>query len=228
MSLYNNENKLIPSFNLNFENAYMNHNDKYTPLMSMIYMTILLAATVAAYKIVVIGPVPEPGSTLIYTFSFFWANIFTEVYGATKAKKLIWNSIICGYLFAILLTIINLLPAPPYWNHQFAYDQVLGNLLRFTNAGVVGYLISAFLNIYLLTKWKYLMNGKKFWLRSLIASSISEGTATFIAGFITFFGMLPNRNIAILMGNALLFKIIYGIFAVWPAAFIAYMLKKGK
>lgn len=205
---------------------FREHNFKYVRIMSMIYITLLLAATVAAYRIVIIGPVPEPGSTLIYTFSFFWANIFAEVYGPNLSKKLIWESIGCGYLFAILITGINLLPAPDYWNNTDAFEQVLGHILRFTNAGVIGFLISAFLNVYLLTKWKFKLHGRLFWLRSLIAASVSEGAATFVTGFITFFGMMPNKHILYVMTSALVFKILYGFVAVWPASFIAFLLKK--
>ena len=202
------------------------NNFKYMRILAMTYITFLLAATVVAYKIVIIGPVPEPGSTLIYTFSFFLANVFAELYGSKLTKKLIWESIFCGYLFALLLTGVNLLPVPSYWDNSGAYNQVLGHILRFTNAGVIGYLISAFINVYLITKWKYKMNGKLFWLRSLLASSISEGAATFIAGVITFFGILPTKNIFLVMASALIFKIIYGFIAVWPASFLAFFLKK--
>lgn len=192
----------------------------------MIYITFLLAATVSAYRVVIIGPIPEPGSTLIYTFSFFLANVYAETYGKDLAKKLIIESIGCGYIFALLLTGINALPAPPYWDNTNAYNQVLGHILRFTNAGVIGYLISAYLNIYLITQLKYKMNGRLFWFRSLCASSISEGVATFIAGLITFLGMIPTKNILSLMSSALAFKLLYGFIIVWPASFFAFILKK--
>ena len=203
-----------------------NHNFKFMLIMSMVYITVLLAATVVAYRIVVIGSFSGPGSTLIYTSSFFLANVFSEVYGPSASKKLIWESIGCGYLFAILLTGVNLLPAPSYWDNTGAYNQVLGHVLRFTNAGVTGYLLSAFLNVYLLTKWKFKMSGRLFWLRSLLASTISEGAATFIAGFITFFGMISTDQIFYVMTNAFIFKIFYGSIAVFPASFLAYILKK--
>lgn len=202
------------------------HDYKYMRVMSMVYITILLAATVVAYRLVVIGPLPEPGSTLIYTSSFFLANVFSEVYGPNISKKLIWESIGCGYLFAFLLTIVNLLPAPSYWDNTGAYDQILGHILRFTNAGVVGYLLSAFLNVYLLTKWKFKMNGRLFWVRSILASTISEATATFVAGLVTFFGMMPTRSILIVMSSAFIFKIFYGFIAILPANFLALTLKK--
>jgi uncharacterized integral membrane protein (TIGR00697 family) len=195
-------------------------------ILAMLYITILLAATVVAYRIVLIGSIPEPGSTLIYTFSFFLMNVFSEIYGPHISKKLIWESIGCGYLFAILLSAINLLPAPSYLDNTGAYNQVLGHLFRFTNAGVIGYLLSTFLNVYLLTKWKFKMGGRFFWARSLLASTISEGAATFIAGVISFLGMMPVDNILIVMTSAFIFKILYGFIAVFPASFLAFILKK--
>ena len=54
-------------------NNLMQRSDfKYMRFMALVYMTLLLSSTVCAYKIVQIWFVPEPGSTLIYTFSFFW------------------------------------------------------------------------------------------------------------------------------------------------------------
>lgn len=212
--------------NENFLTKHINREFRYMRLMAMIYVTFLLAATVSAYKIVLIGPLPEPGSTLIYTFSFFLANIIVEIYGENISRKLLVESICCGYIFALLLTGINILPSPEYWNHADAFDQVIGHVFRFTNAGVIGYLISAGLNLYLFTRWKYMMHGRLFWVRSLLASSISEGAATFVAGFITFFGMMPSEKILLVMASALAFKILYGFIAVWPASFIAFILKK--
>ena len=201
-------------------------NFKYIRLLAMIYITFLLAATVVAYKVVLIGPVPEPGSTMIYTFTFFLANVYAESYGKNNAKSLILESICCGYIFALLLTGVNLLPSPDYWDNTGAYNQVLGHVLRFTNAGVVGFLISSLLNTHLFTRWKYKMKGRAFWYRSLLASSISEGAATFIAGIITFFGMMPTKQIIYLMSSALIFKLLYGLIAVVPASFLAFLLKK--
>ena len=148
------------------------------------------------------------------------------MYGSHRAKKLIWESIICGYIFALLITGVNLLPSPGYWDNHKAYETVLGHVLRFTTAGTIGYLCSAFLNVYLLTRWKLKMSGRLFWLRSFFASTFSECAATFIAGILTFFGMMPVNKILFVMANAVAFKVLYGLIAVWPASFVAFFLKK--
>ena len=199
---------------------------KYMTFLSMIYVTFLMAATVMAYKVINISIFSIPGSTVIYTFSFFLGNIYSELYGSENAKKLIWQSILTGYLFAILIAIVNLFPSPDYWNLKEQFDAVLGHVLRFTNSGIIGYLISSFLNVYLIAKWKFQLKGRYIWLRSLAATSISEGAATFVAGLMTFFTMMPTKQIFLVMLNALVFKLIYGFFAVWPASFISYVLKR--
>lgn len=202
------------------------HFYKYQQFIALVYITLLLCATVSAYKIVQIRWFPEPGSTLIYTFSFFWISIFTEVYGFPAAKKLIWETIACGYIFAFLITGINLLPSPDYWDNHQTYNQVLGHTLRFTTAGTVGYLISVFINILLLDRWKRRLKGKLFGLRSFFAAALAEAVATFTAGIMTFFGMMPLEKILFIMTNALAFKLLYGFVAAWPASLVAFLLKK--
>lgn len=214
--------------NIEIDRANIDKQDsfKYMRLLAMVYVAFLMAATIMAYKLVNIWGITEPGSTLIYTFTFFLANIYAELYGPNHSKKLIWESIIVGYIFAFLISLIHSFPSPGYWNLNEEFNKVIGHVLRFTNAGVIGYLLSAFLNVYLLTKWKYKLKGKYFWFRSLLASTISEGLATFIAGLITFLGMMPTTKILLVMINAFLFKIGYGLVGVWPATFIVYLLKK--
>lgn len=204
------------------------HTYKYINFLSMVYLTFLLAATVSAYKVIILGHYSAPGSTLIYPFTFFLANIFAESYGFSLAKKLIWQSVICGYIFALLLTLINILPSPDYWDHTKEYNFVLGNILRFTSAGVLGYLSGSFLNIYLFTKWKYKWNGRFFWIRNLLATSITEGVVTYFVGILTFYNLMSLNEILVLMTHAFLFKMIYGIIAIGPVGFISYLLRKAE
>lgn len=199
---------------------------KYMRLVALIYVTFLLSATVSAYRIVQFGPLQLPGSTFFYAFSFFWANMYTEIYGAENSKKLIIEVLICGYVFALSLALINHFPTPSYWNNKIVFDQALGHLLRFTVAGNIGYLLSAFSNVYFSSRLKFKVKSRYFWLRNLVASSLSEGVATFISGLLTFFGMLPTEKILVLMGDALLFKLALGFLAVWPASLGAFLLKK--
>lgn len=207
--------------------AYQPEGHKYERIIAMIYLTLLLAATVSAYKIVNVGFFPEPGSTLIFTSSYFFGTLVAELYGPYIAKQLIFEAIICGLIFGILIFCIDYLPsANLYLNNSKEYHSVLGNTLRFTVSGTIGFILSSYINIHLVSKWRKLLNGKYYIIRSLGSTAIGELVATFLAGFLTFLGMMPIIKIVKLMGYAYLFKICYDLFAIWPIAFVVYLLKK--
>lgn len=201
-------------------------NFKYLRFMSMLYITVLLAATVVAYKIDMLKFIPVAGSTLVFTSSYFLGDVIAEVYGYKISKRLIWESVVCGYIFAFAIALVIALPSPGYWARSQSYNMVFGHIIRFTNAGTLGYLISAFLNVYIISKWKVLVKGKHFWLRSLGATSIGEAAANCVSYTISFFGLIPSKHILMIMLSAYLFKLAYGVVAVWPAMLLTYFLKK--
>ncbi len=212
-----------------FSWAQLAQEDKQTQCarcIALCYLTVLLASTVCAYRMIKIGVIELPGSTFIYPLSFFLGNIFAEVYGAEQAKRLIAESIFCGLVFAIFISCVNQLPFGHDLDRINAFNHVLGHVLRFTLAGVAGYLVSAYLNVYILTRWKFKMRGRLFWVRSLLATSLSEGVATGISGSMTFLGILPGHLLLYVLCCALIFKVAYGFIAVWPAAWAAFWLKK--
>jgi uncharacterized integral membrane protein (TIGR00697 family) len=200
--------KTVYSYCFDTESVYNGH--KYQRLISMIYITILMAATVSAYKIIYIFSIPEPGSTLIYTSSYFVGSLISELYGPDVAKKIILETVACGFLFALLVTFIDHLPtAAIFLDHSKDYHNMLGNTLRFTVSGCIGYVLSAYINVHLVSRWRILLNNRYFLIRSLAGSAIGELVATFVAGILTFLWMMPLNKILYLMTNAFLFKIGY-------------------
>ena len=65
-----------------------NLNLKYILPISLLYLTIYLAADSVAYKIVVLGKLLRPGPPFIFPLSYVvQADVIAEVYGYTQAKK---------------------------------------------------------------------------------------------------------------------------------------------
>ena len=71
-----------------------------------------------------------------------------------------------------MTAVIKLPHHPQFLSIQNAYEEVFGNLIRFVSAGFLAVLSSHFLNIYIFSKWKILLRGKYFWLRSIGASEL--------------------------------------------------------
>lgn len=204
----------------------MNTQYKCLTALSMLYMTVKLITIVLIYKVILIGPFSATASTLIMPFWFFIGDIIAEVYGYKISRHVIWMTLIFQFIFAFACFVMIKLNSPITWLHQEAYDQVLGKLPRVAFASFLAITFGAFINAYILTKWKILLKGKHFWLRSLGASMIGEAIFTFIAYVTEFLGIVSLSTLIQLMTISLVAKLIMGPLLVIPASIIARIIKK--
>jgi len=199
---------------------------KYLTFLSMLYMTIKLTTVVLIYKVIKIGHFSASASTLVMPLWFMLGDIITEVYGYKIARHVIWMAILCQFIFAFLCYALINLNAPLLWPHQEAFNQVLGKLPRVALASFLAITCGAFLNAYTISKWKILLRGKYFWLRSLGASAVGELIFTIIAYITEFLGVTPLSNLLQLMAISYIIKIVLNPILVIPSMFIAFVLKQ--
>ena len=193
--------------------------------LSVLTMTLLLAGTVVSNKLVNLEFLLQPASSFIYPISFLLFGIIAEVYGYEISKKLIWIIVICGYVFALSVETVLLLPSAEDWQNGEAFQTVFGYLLRFTTAGTIGILTGLFINCYFIAKTKILIMGRYFWLRSVGAVVLGEAAHILINTFFTFLGRMPLENIFLLMANIYLFRVVCVMIFVIPAQIIVTLLK---
>lgn len=199
---------------------------KYFYLLAMIYTTIMVAATTVAYKVVEIGAFAATSASLIFPMTFTLGSIISEVYGYEISKKLIFASMFCGLLFAAIVNSCIYLPSPAEWSGQAAFTATLGHTFRFAVAGTLGSLIGSYVNVFAVTRWKALLKGKWFPLRSFGASTIGEFFLVSITTLLSFWGTLPDHMVFKMFLFAYFSKILYSSLLLWPAAIAAAALKK--
>ncbi len=199
---------------------------KALTFLSMVYITLVLAADVLIYKIAHVGSLTLTVGSLVTPFWFVMTDIIAEVYGYQIARRLIWSGIACGFLFTIIcVTLINF-PSPETWPYQAAYDQVLGKLVRVFIGSVAGVIIGAFTNTYLITKWKILIHGKYFWLRCIGSSAIGQLAFTIITLSWDLFNVLPFHQITQLILISFTIKLVLTALFAIPSSIFVYYLKK--
>lgn len=203
----------------------ININLKFILPLALLYLTIYLAADSVAYKMIALGAILEPGPPFIFPISYAIADVIAEVYGYELAKKVIWLTLLFQFLYAVFVTLILKLPHPSFWALQDAYEQVFGNMIWFVCAGSLSVLSSHFVNIYIFSKWKILLKGKYFWLRSIGASAI--GGFILIAVIMTFgySGTVNFRSGIIMFFSIYMLELIYACVMVWPAWLLTGFLK---
>lgn len=194
--------------------------------LSMMYVTIILAADVLIYKLAQVGPFTFTVGSLVTPFWFLTTDIIAEVYGYQLTRRLIWFGILCSLLFTFICFSLIHLPSPPSWQYQPAYDQILGTLPRVLIGYIAGVILGAFANTYLITKWKILVRGRYFWLRSLGSSGTGQLVFTIVTIMLDMFGVVPFYKIIQLITLSFSIKIIITLLVAFPSAIFVYYLKK--
>lgn len=204
----------------------MNTQYKCLTPLAMFYMTIKLITVLLIYKIVAIGSISTTAATIIIPIWFLTGDVIAEVYGYNISKQVIWGALLCQFIFVLICTLAIHLPSPADWNHQGAYDQVFGNLPRVVIASFSAIVCGAFVNAYIVSKWKVLLKGKLFWLRSLGASIIGEAVFVIIALSMEFVGVVPFTTLIQLITVSFLMKIAVNPILIIPSSLLVALIKK--
>lgn len=118
------------------------------------------------------------------------------------------------------------LKSPLFMHNQIEFNHTLGNMLRFVISGIIANIVSNFLNVYLISKWKILMKGKHFWLRSVASTALSELMLNIITGTLAFAGTLTLGHVGNIILSGYLLEIFYAFIFVWPGWVLILYLKK--
>lgn len=196
-------------------------------LLSMIYITLFFASATVGYKIVVFGRELYCASILIFPLLFPFSDALAEIYGSKIAKNLIWYTVLCEIIFVLLTNVAIHLPSPLTWHHQAEYNFLVGGYIHILLANVSAMIISFYLNVNLLNKWKILLRGKHYYLRSLGATAVGEASYTIISNIIAYFGVLHWNEITNIIISDYLLKMVYSLIIAYPAAlFVSYIKMK--
>lgn len=204
-----------------------NSHFKYLTFLSMLYLTILLVSVLLDYKFISLGPVVASSATFVISLTFFLGDVIAEVYGYRIARQLVWSGVICLICFSTIGFLLEKLPTPPHYaEYGHAYHIILTLFFRASLANAIAILVGAFLNVYFITKWKVLVKGKYFWLRSLGSSAIGEALYTIFVVSLVNVGIVPFIHLIEILTISYFFKIMFNAFAVIPASFFAAFLKQ--
>lgn len=165
----------------------------------------------------------EPGGILIFPFTFLLSDILTEVYTYKYSKFLIWCVILTLGIFTFFSWVSMLLPSAVV---SYGYKGVFLNYPKLYAGVAIATFISFFINNTILAKLKIKMHGKRFWLRSLISTSV--GHATFSATWVLIFhwGEIASGTLMKLIFCMYLWKMSFEIIATPLAASISKYLKR--
>lgn len=200
---------------------------KYLPLISMLLVLSYFGSALLVNRIMVMGPFIVPGGMLLYPLVYFFGDVTAEVYGFKVSRNLLWFGLGCQLLFSLLMMWMIKIPPASFWHDQAAYDTVFNSVPIYAFTCLIGTIFGGFVNIYIISKWKLLLKGRYFWLRSLTSTTIGEFLFSTIALTPVFIFSDVSLGMALRISlSAYLLKFIFTILSTIPAMILVNILKK--
>jgi hypothetical protein len=204
------------------------NNLKYFSIISTLFVATLMISNTVAAKLFSLGPLIFTGGVLIFPVTYIFGDILTEVYGYSRARKIIWTGFAALILMSLIYWIVGLLPPAPTWQNQDAYIAILGVVPRIVLASIVGYWAGSFANSVVLAKMKLLTKGKHLWTRTIGSTIVGEGVDTALFVLIGFYGTVSGTILILAILSGYAFKVLYEVIATPITYKIVGFLKKSE
>jgi len=180
---------------------------RYYEFVMAAFVTVLICsnligpAKIAQLELPLLGTIVLGAGALFFPISYVFGDILTEVYGYSRARRVIWAGF-AGLGFAsFMAAVVVALPPAPFWKHQAAYEVAFGSTWRIVAASMIAYFCGEFVNSYTLAKMKILTAGKWLWTRTIGSTIVGEAVDSALFYPIAFYGsgIIPDDKLPLVM-----------------------------
>ena len=188
---------------------------RYYEFVMAAFVTVLICsnligpAKIAQVELPVVGAIVFGAGALFFPISYVFGDILTEVYGYSRARRVIWAGF-AGLGFAsFMAAVVVALPPAPFWKHQAAYEVAFGSTWRIVAASMIAYFCGEFVNSYVLAKMKILTAGKWLWTRTIGSTIAGEAVDSALFYPLAFYGsgIIPDDKLPLVMAAQFIVKV---------------------
>jgi queuosine precursor transporter len=196
-------------------------------LIVAVFVSCLITANITAVKLINLFGLILPAAIFIFPLSYITGDVLTEVYGYSRARRVIWLGFFCNFIVVLFVWIGQILPPAVFWDGQAAYVRILGYTPRLLVASFLAYLVGEFANAFVLAKIKIATRGRWLWLRTIGSTLVGQGLDSTIFITLAFAGAIPAKGLIIAIITQWLAKSIYEAL-VTPLTYAAVNFLKRK
>jgi len=179
--------------------------------MSIIFVCCLLLSNILASKILSVGPYFSiTAGALVFPISYIINDIFAEVYGFEKTKKIIIFGFIMNLFMTLIITLAIFLPSPSYYENFKAFSTILGSTPRNFIASLFAYLVGSLVNAKVMVLMKA-NKSNKFSVRAIISTILGELSDSCIFVLVAFLFKLTLNQLIIMILTQVVLKTLYEI-----------------
>lgn len=196
----------------------------YIAIFSIVsYAIIAVASDIFANKMLNLGGLTLAGGILLIPFSFTIRDLMHRLVGYQNAKKIVWATAIVNLVIAVLLIVLDLLPAAIPGVDE-SWHMLMGASWRIIIASFIGQLIADLSDTYVFEGFTRKFGDKKTWLRVVGSNLISVALDSVLFSLIAFLGVLPVEVIWASIISSFIVKYLISIIAT-PLAYLTNQVK---
>lgn len=179
-------------------------------ILTVVFCTSLIVSNIIAGKLwsAPLGIVLTAG-VLDFPIVYILGDVLPEVYGLKVARRVIWLGFVANLYAVVFFGLTLLLPFPPFWENQGAFQVVLGFTPRLLVASFCGYLVGTNVNAWIMVKVRELTQGRLLWVRTISSTIFGEGSDSIVFMTIAFLGIVPTSELPTMILAQALFKTTY-------------------
>lgn len=179
--------------------------------LGILFCVCLISANLLATKQIMFGPFNITAGILVFPISYIVNDCIAEVWGFHKAKMIIWMGFLMNFLFVFFGFLADLIPGAPYWDNAEGFHKLFGLAPRMAFASFLAFLVGSFLNAYVMSVMKVASGGKRFSVRAIVSTIVGETADSLIFFPVALGGIVPFRNLLLMMCWQILLKTLYEI-----------------
>ena len=180
---------------------------RYLDFITASFVAVLIISNIASTKIVDLGPFTFDGGTLLFPLAYIFGDILTEVYGYARSRRVIWTGFFWLVVMAIVLTVVDRLPAAGDYALNDSFHAILGQTWRIVAGSLAAFWAGEFVNSVILAKMKVRTHGKALWSRTITSTIFGQAVDTAIFLLIAFGGVLTTATLWDVFKSNYVFKV---------------------
>lgn len=194
-------------------------------VLAIVFVTCLLMSNILAAKLLKIGAYSITAGVLVFPISYIVNDIFSEIYGFEKTKKVIYVGFIMNVFMVLIFTLAIILPAPVWFENSNAFALILGTTPRTCLASLIAYLFGSLMNAKVLVKMKERANNK-FGVRAIVSTICGEFVDSLLFVTIAFIGNMPYNQLISMIIIQVILKTLYEIICLPMTGVVVNRIKK--
>ena len=186
---------------------------------SIFYGGMVCIAGALGNKQVALGPLAVEAGIFAFLLLVVTSSAVAELHGRDTARRLVLVGFVPLLTSLVLSLAVLQLPASPEMDPQrlSAFNTIMSGTPRIWLGGILAYGVSTFLNVTIFSRLKASEGSRLLWLRSAVASALSQIVDTLIFITVAFYGVFPIGELIL---GQMLAKVVLSIVFVPPLVYL--------